>query len=112
MRRFVLGLALCIALAGSAFASHSVVLSCTASTTLGVTYDFYRSTTSGGPYSQVNVSPMSLCGFTDTIVSNGTTYYYVARSFDSVTLSGNSNQVTAVIPTAPAAPVNLSATVK
>ncbi|HTB67249.1 MAG TPA: hypothetical protein VK727_13550 [Steroidobacteraceae bacterium] len=57
-----------------------------------------RSTTSGGAYTQV-AAPTST-SFTDTTVSNGTTYYYVISALDSAGESANSAQVSAV----PAAP--------
>jgi hypothetical protein len=78
----------------------TVTLSWVASVTPGVTYNIYRGTTSGGPYStKVNSSPIVGTSFTDTSVVSGQTYYYVARSVDaSGTESVNSNQATAVVP--------------
>jgi len=93
-------------------AGHSVTLNWAASTTTGVTYNVYRATTSGGPFSQINPSPVTALTFVDSQVTNGTTYFYVVRSFDGTTESVNSNQVSAVIPTAPAPPTNLTVTVK
>lgn len=92
--------------------AHSTVLTWAASTTPNVTYNVYRSTTSGSGYSQVNVSPVTGLTFTDSQVTNGTTYFYVVRSFDGTTESVNSNQVTAVIPQAPQPPTGLTVTVK
>jgi hypothetical protein len=94
--------------------THSVALTCTASTTLGVTYNFLRGNATSGPYSQINLGPTSVCNFTDSLVTNGTTYFYVAVSFDATTgsTSGFSNEVKAVIPSAPAPPTNLTATIK
>ena len=104
----------CFGGVASAQTTHSVALTCTASTTLGVTYNFLRGTVSGGPYSQVNLGPTSVCTFTDPQVSNGATYYYVAVSFDATTgsTSGFSNEAKVVIPSAPAPPTNLTAIVK
>jgi hypothetical protein len=75
----------------------SVTLSWTASATPGVTYDLFRGTISGGPYSQIQ-SGITSTSATDTTVVAGNTYYYVAESQDSHGQSVNSNQVQAVIP--------------
>jgi endonuclease I len=45
-------------------------------------YNIYRSTTSGGPYSQLNGPPTGQTSYTDTAVSAGTTYYYVVTALD------------------------------
>jgi hypothetical protein len=78
-------------------ASHSVTLSWTASTTPGVTYNLFRGTISGGPYTQIQTGITSTSA-TDTTVIAGNTYYYVAQSQDSNGQSVNSNQVQAVTP--------------
>lgn len=95
----------------SAQSGHSVALSWVASTTPSVSYRVFRSTVSGGPYSQIsgNVSALT---FTDSIVSNGATYFYVVRSFDGTVESADSNEVKAVIPQAPQPPGQVTATVK
>jgi fibronectin type 3 domain-containing protein len=87
-----------------------VALTWTAST--GATgYNVKRATTSGGPYTQL-AAPSSN-GYTDSSVTNGTTYYYVVSATNSTGESANSAQVFAT-PTAPsvppAAPSNLTAT--
>ena len=74
-------------------------------------YRVLRGTTSGGPYSLVG-SP-SGTGFGDAGLVNGTTYYYVVRSFDGTLESANSSQVSATPvapPSGPAAPTGLNAT--
>ena len=46
-------------------------------------YNVYRSETSGGPYTQVNVSQVTASFYPDTAVTGGTTYYYVATAVDT-----------------------------
>ncbi|HEY0703748.1 MAG TPA: glycoside hydrolase family 44 protein [Candidatus Acidoferrales bacterium] len=72
-------------------------------------YYVQRSTTSGGPYSQIS-SPSSTT-FTDTGVTNGTKYFYVVSAYNSAGPSANSAQVSAT-PAAPTAavPTGLAAT--
>ena len=57
---------------------------CTGDST-GITYNVYRSTTSGFTPSSSNLiaSCISNTSFTDTNVTNGTTYYYIVRAEDS-----------------------------
>jgi pectate lyase/fibronectin type 3 domain-containing protein len=74
-------------------------------------YNVKRSTTSGGPYTTV-ASPTST-SYTNTGLTNGTTYYYVVSAVNSVGQSANSSQVSATPAAsggAPAAPSNLVAT--
>jgi fibronectin type 3 domain-containing protein len=68
----------------------------------GTSYNVKRSTTSGGPYAILS-SP-TVTSFTDTGLTNGTTYYYVVSALNSAGESGNSAQ-------ASAAPVNTPADV-
>ncbi|PUA36927.1 hypothetical protein C8Z91_22535 [Paenibacillus elgii] len=57
-------------------------------------YNVKRSTTLGGPYRTVagNVYGTS---YTDTAVTNGTTYYYVVTALHAAGESGNSNEASA-----------------
>jgi len=72
-------------------------------------YNVYRSTTSGGPYSSVGST--SGTSFYDTGVTNGTTYYYVVRGMNAKGESVNSNEATATPQLAPPyPPYNLIAT--
>lgn len=70
-------------------------------------YNVKRSTVSGGPYTTVG-SPTGTT-FTDSGLTNGTTYFYVVTAVNSVGESGNSNQASATPQAAqvPAAPSNL-----
>ena len=71
-------------------------------------YDVQRSTTAGGPYSQIS-SP-TVPNFTDTGLTNGTRYFYVVSAFNSVGQSANSAEVNATpVPPPPATPTGLAA---
>jgi hypothetical protein len=64
-----------------------------------VGYYLYRSSTSGGPYTQLNASPITALSYTDTAVSAGQTWYYVCSTVDNLgEVSKYSNQATATIP--------------
>lgn len=74
-------------------------------------YNLKRSTTNGGPYSTTVASPTAT-SYTNTGLTNGTTYYYVVTAVGAGGESGNSSQVTAA-PSAgspPVAPTGLVAT--
>jgi fibronectin type 3 domain-containing protein len=64
-------------------------------------YHVKRSTTNGGPYTQIS-APTS-ANFTDTGLTNGTIYYYVVSALNAAGESANSSQASAT-PAAPAAP--------
>ncbi|WP_224247027.1 S8 family serine peptidase [Hyalangium gracile] len=57
-----------------------------------VSYNIYRSTTAGGPYTQV--ATVTAPSYSDTTVSGGLTYYYVVRSVQCAE-SANSTEVSA-----------------
>jgi thermitase len=64
-------------------------------------YKVYRSTTSGTGYSHIGTtSPGTATSYSDTSVTNGTTYYYVVKAVNTAGESGYSNQVSAT-PKAP-----------
>jgi len=90
--------------------NSQVSLNWTAST--GATsYHVKRSTTNGGPYTQVS-APAS-ANFTDTGLTNGTTYYYVVSALNASGESADSSQASATPAapiTRPAAPTGLTAT--
>lgn len=74
-------------------------------------YHVKRATINGGPYTQVGAP--TAAAYTDSSVTNGTTYYYVVSALNAVGESANSTQVSALPAVAlavPAAPTGLSAT--
>jgi fibronectin type 3 domain-containing protein len=70
------------------------------------TYNVKRSTTNGGPYNTAVASPTAT-NYTDTSVTNGTTYYYVVSAVNTAGQSGNSAQATAT-PASPTANVTIT----
>jgi hypothetical protein len=62
-------------------------------------YNVYRSTTSGGPYSLAGSS--STTSFSDTGLNCNTTYFYVVRAVSGGCESGNSNQASATTAACP-----------
>jgi fibronectin type 3 domain-containing protein len=70
-----------------------VSLTWTASTG-AASYNVYRSTTSGGPYTRI-ASGVTSTSYTDSGLANGTTYFYVVIAVNSSGTSGNSNQASA-----------------
>jgi fibronectin type 3 domain-containing protein len=86
---------------GSAVAAPSVSLLCSPPATgqVPTSYNFYRSTTSGTGYVIVGSSPT--CAYSDNNVAFSTTYFYVATSAFQTFESGDSNQVSAVVPANP-----------
>ena len=80
--------------------SHSVFLSWDASTSQDVIgYNAYRSTVSGGPYTEINSTLITTTNYTDQKVQSGYTYYYVTTAVDSQGLeSVYSNQAAATVP--------------
>ena len=84
----------------AATAVHSVALSWIASTSSGIAgYDVYRGTVPGGPYTEINSTPIAGASYTDTTVDGGQTYYYVTTAVASGgAQSAYSNQAIASVP--------------
>ena len=84
-----------------------VVLSWSASAGAS-SYNVKRSLVSGGPYAAV--TSVTTTNYTDTGLTNGTTYYYVVTASNAAGESGNSPQKSATPnPAPPSAPTNLTA---
>lgn len=79
--------------------AHSVTATWTASSSAVLGYNVYRGSVSGGPYTKLNGSAVTVLTYTDATVGSGQTYFYVTTAVDA---SGNesvfSNEVKAVIP--------------
>jgi fibronectin type 3 domain-containing protein len=77
-------------------------------------YALARSTQNGGNYTQITPPSFKDRRFTDTGVTNNTTYFYVVLAVNATSQSGLSNQVTATprsgLAQAPAPPENVTAT--
>ena len=74
-------------------------------------YNVYRSLSSGNYTAALNPSPISTSNYTDTGLTNGTTYYYVVRAVDlGANESGDSNEASATPNAPPAMPANLAST--
>jgi predicted carbohydrate-binding protein with CBM5 and CBM33 domain len=58
-------------------------------------YNVKRSTTNGGPYANVNTSPVSSTSFTNTGLTNGTAYFYVVTAVNASGESPVSTQASA-----------------
>jgi len=80
--------------------AHSVSLTWTASTSANVVgYYVSRGTASGGPYVQLNATPVDAVTYTDTTAFGGQTYYYVCQAVDSNnSRSSYSNVAQAIVP--------------
>ena len=78
--------------------SHTVALNWTRSTSTVNGYLVYAAQVSGGPYTKLTSSAVSLPSYTDSTVQNGKTYYYVVTAVDSTgTESSYSNEAAAII---------------
>jgi len=79
-----------------AVTGHSVTLTWSASKN-ATSYNVYRGTTHGGPYSKVG-SGIVTTTYTDVQVTPNQTLYYVTTAMSGSSESGYSNEAAAVIP--------------
>lgn len=92
-------LVLALSGSGAAPATHSVSLSWTASSSTYSGFNIYRGSVSGGPYTKIDSPLIPSSSYTDSNVTAGQTYYYVATEVNSTgTESGYSSEVRAAIP--------------
>lgn len=116
MKRIIAGtilallLALPVSVAVWAQSGHSVTIAWTYTqgTDLAVGFNVYRSTVTGGPYTQINTTliPINTLTFTDSIVVGGTSYFYVvdAQDANGVHSAQSLESLAAVIPQNPTTP--------
>src|SRR5262249_32769297 len=99
-------------LTASAISSRQINLSWTASTTSGVTYSIFRSTTSGFTPSAANRIANGLIGatFADTGLTASTAYFYVVEAVNPGGVSSApTNQASAPTPAASSTTVQINA---
>jgi fibronectin type 3 domain-containing protein len=93
---------------GLAVSAGNAQVSLSWSAVAGATgYRVYRGVTSGGPYTQI-ASPTGT-SYSNTGLSNGTTYHYVVRAYNATLESVNSVQVSATPTAVPAVPTGVAA---
>lgn len=103
MKRLSAVLALAIAsLASPAHAQYSVKLSWTASSTAAgnptLTYNVYRASTCGGPFSKINTADVAGTSFVDSGTGSGVAYCYQVTAMLSGVESAPSNQAVVAVP--------------
>jgi hypothetical protein len=82
-------------LAASAISSSQINLSWTDNSSCEANYIVARSTTSGGPYTDVATLGANVTSYSNTGLAGNTTYYYVVRAKNPSGSSPNSNQASA-----------------
>jgi hypothetical protein len=85
--------------AGVPAGSHSVSLSWNESSSNVFGFNVYRGTISGGPYSLLNLSPVTPIQYLDPAVTAGMTYYYVVTALDDMgDESAYSGETSTIVP--------------
>src|SRR5260370_13796855 len=98
-------------LMANAISSSAINLSWTASPTSGVTYDVFRSTTSGFSPSSSNqiASGVAVTSFSDSGLTCNTAYFYLVEAANSGGTSSPSNQASATTQACVVTPVQINA---
>ena len=97
-------------LTATTVSSSQINLSWTDNSTTEANFIVGRSTTSGGPYTDIATLGANVTSFSNTGLSANTTYYYVVRASNAGGSSANSAQASATtLPNPPAAPSGLAA---
>ncbi|MEO7100571.1 MAG: LamG-like jellyroll fold domain-containing protein, partial [Luteolibacter sp.] len=92
----------------TAISSNGLVTLTWTASSGATSYNIKRSTTDGGGYLTIDTSASAT--YTDSTVTNGTTYYYVVTAVGANGESAASAQALATPPAPPAAPTGLTAT--
>ena len=71
-------------------------------------YNVYRSTSSDGTYTKINTVPVTSSSFTDTGLTDSTTYYYSVTAVNLIGESEFSAEVSAITLTPPSIPANIA----
>jgi fibronectin type 3 domain-containing protein len=88
-----------------------VTLSWTAATGTSVSYVVARGSASGGPYTDIPSPSLTVTTYTDLLLTNGTTYYYVVKASNGTCFSTSAERpAKPVAACAQAAPTGLTAT--
>ncbi len=90
-------------------ANSTVLLSWTPSFG-AASYNVYKATASGGEGSTPFATGITAAAYTDTAVTNGTTYYYTIAGVNTIGISAQSEEASATPAGGPAAPTGLTAT--
>jgi uncharacterized lipoprotein YddW (UPF0748 family) len=85
-------------LTATSVSSSQINLSWTDNSTNESNFVVARSTTSGGPYTDIATLAANTTSYSDTGLTPGTTYYYVVRATNAGGASANSNQASATTP--------------
>lgn len=89
-----------VPLSGTGSRAHSVILSWDPSTSAVLGYNVYGGVQSGGPYTNLNASPVAGITYTDNLAQAGKTYFYVVTAVDSYNIESEfSNEISITVPT-------------
>jgi fibronectin type 3 domain-containing protein len=72
-------------------------------------YHVYRATASGGPFARITTSPIVASAYTNTGLTNGTTYFYRVTAIDTGSLESVASSTISVVPAAPSGDSSLQA---